>query len=442
MEIKSLEISNFRSFSNLKIEPTKINIIVGRNNSGKTSLLEALSLIFNHTYDTRLFFENPGLLINARNSPNQATIKAESKDKLVSITLKRANVEQITLELRNYIIKSLGFLLDSEISKRYFSRRKSQDNLYHGVLNKLNDDGKLDEVVGNFTSTDEFLSLVQNILSMSISMDLGEIHKVIVPDIYKLFDGNAITALVKEIMKSLDMTDKSKVNNIERDLMEIIHLYLSLTRRRMSRGFSQQNKEPSNDIGFFSSKKFKMISHSGLSPLDLRPNIELVETESLKIEEFIKKSNLVSNLQRFSFKSIVFKNDDHTYEIPMELMGDGFVALINLIMNISGGTKGNVVAIEEPERDLHPGYIEEFTGYLVKIAMQSNFQFFITTHSEDFLREIFKLADEEGEVANFISKELSILRMTKIKGNSNCSVRNFSEAKAELGEFELDLRGI
>ena len=221
MEIKSLEISNFRSFSNLKIEPTKINIIVGRNNSGKTSLLESLSLIFNHISDTRLFFENPGLLINARNSSYQATIRAESKEKVVSITLKRASVEQVTLELRNYIIRSLGNLMDSETSEVYFPRRRSQDSPYYGALNKLNDDGNLDKVVDNFTSTDEFLSLVQNRLSMSISMDLGELHKVIVPDIYKLFDVNVIMAFVKEIMKSLEMTNKSKMNNIEQYFCKI-----------------------------------------------------------------------------------------------------------------------------------------------------------------------------------------------------------------------------
>ncbi|MGL4914535.1 MAG: AAA family ATPase [Romboutsia sp.] len=41
--LKSLEINNFRKFDNLKIDELKrINLILGNNNSGKTSLLEAI----------------------------------------------------------------------------------------------------------------------------------------------------------------------------------------------------------------------------------------------------------------------------------------------------------------------------------------------------------------------------------------------------------------
>lgn len=44
--IKSLQIKNFRCFSDLKIEPLKrINLITGQNNTGKTGILEALVLL-------------------------------------------------------------------------------------------------------------------------------------------------------------------------------------------------------------------------------------------------------------------------------------------------------------------------------------------------------------------------------------------------------------
>ncbi|MFN8494752.1 MAG: AAA family ATPase [Caldilineaceae bacterium] len=45
--LKSLSIQNFRQFRNLNIEPLKrINLIAGKNNSGKTAVLEALYLLF------------------------------------------------------------------------------------------------------------------------------------------------------------------------------------------------------------------------------------------------------------------------------------------------------------------------------------------------------------------------------------------------------------
>jgi len=44
--LQSLRIQNFRAFSNLEIDPlSRVNLLIGQNNSGKTSLLEALFLL-------------------------------------------------------------------------------------------------------------------------------------------------------------------------------------------------------------------------------------------------------------------------------------------------------------------------------------------------------------------------------------------------------------
>lgn len=56
--LSNLHISNFRAFKPLKIDKLgKINIVSGRNNSGKTSLLEAIFLLSGAA--------NPSLLLNA-----------------------------------------------------------------------------------------------------------------------------------------------------------------------------------------------------------------------------------------------------------------------------------------------------------------------------------------------------------------------------------------
>lgn len=45
--LKALSIQNFRQFRDLKIEPLKrMNLIAGKNSSGKTAILEALNLLF------------------------------------------------------------------------------------------------------------------------------------------------------------------------------------------------------------------------------------------------------------------------------------------------------------------------------------------------------------------------------------------------------------
>jgi len=47
MQIKEITIDNFKGIDNLTIKPKMINLIVGKNNTCKTSLLEAIDLSFN-----------------------------------------------------------------------------------------------------------------------------------------------------------------------------------------------------------------------------------------------------------------------------------------------------------------------------------------------------------------------------------------------------------
>ena len=55
--LKSIRVQNFRLFGDLEIDPLKrINLFTGQNNSGKTTLLEALFLLFGAG--------NPGLTLN------------------------------------------------------------------------------------------------------------------------------------------------------------------------------------------------------------------------------------------------------------------------------------------------------------------------------------------------------------------------------------------
>lgn len=49
--IKNIEITNFKSIRNLKLESKKINVFIGEPNTGKSNILEALGLLSGLYYD-------------------------------------------------------------------------------------------------------------------------------------------------------------------------------------------------------------------------------------------------------------------------------------------------------------------------------------------------------------------------------------------------------
>ncbi|WP_461752415.1 AAA family ATPase [Methanocorpusculum sp.] len=51
-KIEWIEIENFRGISHLRYEPKQVNLLIGRNNSGKTIILDAIYANLFGKYDT------------------------------------------------------------------------------------------------------------------------------------------------------------------------------------------------------------------------------------------------------------------------------------------------------------------------------------------------------------------------------------------------------
>ena len=126
--LNSLEIREFRAFKHVKINGLgQVNLIVGKNNVGKSSILEALR-IYAHRGSLALIQnilrERDEVRLNARSINNiSAQINAmrylfhgmsEMNDDFPVIKIGPLNVEDQTLSLRLNSIKQLSFLSDIE----------------------------------------------------------------------------------------------------------------------------------------------------------------------------------------------------------------------------------------------------------------------------------------------------------------------------------------
>lgn len=87
--------------------------------------------------------------------------------------------------------------------------------------------------------------------------------------------------------------------------------------------------------------------------------------------------------------------------IPRSLtsMGDGFTALVE-ILAMNTLVRDGTIIMEEPENNLHPGFIDIFSEQILKDT--SNNQYFISTHSDDLIETILQRAKYRNNLDEII----------------------------------------
>jgi predicted ATP-dependent endonuclease of OLD family len=161
---------------------------------------------------------------------------------------------------------------------------------------------------------------------------------------------------------------------------------------------------------------------------------KLVESgEMLHLINFIKK--------RIDYFEDIREVNGHFYvsikglerPIPLESMGDGFRAQIAILSGISLA-QGGLVLIEEPEIRLHPGFMSLIARQIIETAKNTKTQYVISTHSSEFLDFLLKEAFDMVKVVRlYRSEETNVVDYEILDGKT---------ALEETVELNADLRGI
>ena len=111
-------------------------------------------------------------------------------------------------------------------------------------------------------------------------------------------------------------------------------------------------------------------------------------------DEFFKDLNRfkedIDNLIGGNFEYVpsddifVFNKDDETYSMQSTASGLKQLATIQLLLNNNELTKNSFLILDEPEINLHPGFQVEFAKFLVLAARDLNITLYINTHSPFF----------------------------------------------------------
>lgn len=390
--ISQLRIRNFGPLEEFDYNPTRINIFVGRNNTGKTTILRAVDLAVHGNIEDDGYFPFSWNIRNiVRKGMKTAIIEANSEKTYVFES--RATVREDMQELVN---SKLGQALDRFFAKKIPAERKF--DIYSLYLE-------------NF----DFAMVVSknNVSFYPYPKELP-------------FDPKKYYESFLDIVGSTKITQRSKGQSKDQlhrmSLMEIIPF-------RLLPEVSQDDEN--NNVNY-------LTHYKKIQDLEFTQN----EIELRRLEEYVKENHLVDKLDRLTPNNVVYsksggKGDKPDFEpIPYNMHGDGFLALLNTLHYLLK-SEGGILLIEEPENHLHPAYLEVFVRTIFEYSRKLSVQVFMTSHSYDLIEEILDYPETDEDM-----QAVCITRLQRTDGTIRGYNYSVERGREVLNDLKLDLRGI
>jgi len=332
--LESLEIKNYRNLNELKIDSLRrINLITGKNNTGKSALLEAISLYANKG-DLSWIYQ----LLDERGE----NYKPEQNNKNPVETNIRTLSSLFTDRKEGYNLKdaiSIGIIEDTLFGKaRSFEKSISLRFVKY-----------YDEIVYR---EDNVLKERIPIRRKRIIIEEPDIDNAL--DIHRGFEigiGNGDSFIIPlEEERDLRLSYKNIIRN--------------------------------DNFQFIRTKNIEREVNG-----KLWDNIALTEKEEYVIEAL---RIIETNIEKITFigqlssqrRTTVVKLRNNSIVLPLKSMGDGINRILTIILALINSDNGFLL-IDEFENGLHYSVQEELWKIIFKLAKKLKVQVFATTHSND-----------------------------------------------------------
>jgi hypothetical protein len=339
--INDFIIERFRGLRDLKIESAgQVNLFVGNNNSGKTSVLEAAS-IYSDPLNWRRWYE----IGSQRELPNIS---------------------------RTALIDRLTWLFPQDVADDLPSEHMKI------LLSASGNNTPVTKVSASYENFAEMVNLAQLYLSDSKESEIEEVET----EGIKIH----VSVLANPIQPTL-----FKKEDTERELQETLTFsdYRSPTSTRRQ----QRIMLPSQIVNPYSHRTSVLTSQlwSEVVEADLKE-------ETIKLLRFFDPSiqdvDFISPTERKSFISIKHKK---LGRVPLYAFGDGLRRIFTLAVTIPR-VRGGLLLIDELETSIHTTALEKTFDWLVKACMSNHIQLFATTHSLEALDAILEVSRENTEL--------------------------------------------
>jgi len=430
MKLKKLKLENFRSYKNLEIEfDDNMNVIIGRNDVGKSTVMEALEIFFNNDL---VKIQQDDLNIYAK--------EEESYNLSIALSFEIENTDTIVIDSSNPTDLKDEFLLDNygllTLIKNWDCKTPLKASSLKYYLECEYPSIWKDKPKINLKITDlkkEIKSLLDN--------------EVVTEDIYSKIPQNSNApmrlALYNHLLEDEDKNDKSTIfidlnkgdeskslrDNINKNL-PLFFLFQSDRPNRdsdkdvqnplniaITKALLQEEiQEKLNDVERLMKEQIKDVADKTLDKLnEMDPNIA-----STLIPDYTKDPDWKS-VFKFSFTG----ND-----IPLNKRGSGVRRLVLLNYFRAEAerrvddrfNKSVIYAIEEPETSQHPDYQKMLIEALLELSNHEHHQVIITTHTPNIAKMvnmenvILLIKDSNNQIKKFIDDNEKLIAISDTLG--------------------------
>ena len=377
MIITKMYIKNFRGYTDQTIELyDDLNVIIGKNDVGKSTILEALEI----------FFNNETVKLDIYDL-NKKRTNDEDKEIVIQISFKIDYKKTYTIDTIPTQL-SKEYLLDSD---NYLTIRK----VWNASGQSITKNSLKTFLLSNYPINKFPIPLVckkitdirKDLSQFDASNDTSAVNKSICSSIRKaIYDfSNIEDTDLEEILIPIDADDGKKIFDAIKVDLPLYFLFKS----------DRENKDSDSEV----QNPLKAITKSILSNLQSELDalkdqvVEATKNVGLRTIEKLREMNpeianelspTVSTKAWDSLFSFTFEDEEG---IPINKRGSGVRRLILLnyfraeAERQRDSSRSIIYALEEPETAQHPDWQKMLYTALVELSEQKNTQILITTHS-------------------------------------------------------------
>ena len=387
MKIQKLKLKNFRGYRDeVSIKFDNFTAFVGKNDIGKSTILEALDIFFNDSSAISKL-EQEDLNVDARN--------CEEKDQEISITVCFSDLpKQIVIDATTRTTLEAEHLLNKEgeleIIKKYkngsssanvFIRALHPINLpYCNVMNMTDDELRITLDLYNIYCNDRtnyvvMRNVIWKYFKNDIQLDTTEIE---------VATNRGTKAILEKLQTYLPLYSLFQSDRKNTDGDSEVQAPIKAAVREILTDNTLQQKL--NEVAATVETKLKDVANRTLAKLsemdsDIAKKLQLITPQA----DSIKWQNVFKNMSIISDKNI-----------PINKRGSGVKRLITLnffraeVERRQNETNApNVIyAIEEPETSQHSENQKKLIKALSQLAETNGVQVIITTHSPTIVKKL------------------------------------------------------